>query len=302
MNSDTELQMDSTVYSNEFDSGFAESQVDSVARQRTFATMTRTHSARHQLTGLHGLNIADTTPSKSHGAYEFKFLIDESQTGEIIAWARENLNPDPHADPELADGYRVNSLYLDTSYFDVFHRTTGFRQQKFRLRRYGRETVVWFEQKIKRKGFVRKRRTSVPDTEVANRLAQLADMDWDGHWFRSQVDERGLQPVSQITYDRFARIGVANDGPIRLTIDDNLTARLAQGWQVPAGAIEGIPLLEGKRILELKFRGAMPGVFRRLIENHQLRLTRFSKYRTSVEECVPLDCLAGDETRGMDDA
>lgn len=252
--------------------------------------------------GPSSLNIASHTPAKSHGAFELKFLINDAQATEIIEWARKTLDPDPHFDPELGDGYRVNSLYLDTSDFDVFHRTTGFRQQKFRLRRYGREPKVWFEQKCKRKGFVRKRRTASDDCEIAKRLTQSADPSWDGHWFREKVDQRGLRPVCQITYQRFARIGTNDDGPIRMTIDDSLIARLAQGWLVPQGSIEGIPLLEGQRILELKFRGAMPGAFRRLIEKHQLRLTPFSKYRTSVEECVPLDCLAGDESRGLDDA
>ena len=247
------------------------------------------------------LNIATQTPAKSHGAFELKFLIDDRQATELIAWARMNLTPDPHFDPEFGDGYRVNSLYLDTDDFDVFHRTTGFRQQKFRLRRYGRESVVWFEQKCKRKGFVRKRRTSADDGDIAKRLVLSADANWEGHWFRDKVDQRGLRPVCQITYQRFARMGANDDGPIRMTIDDNLIARLAQGWQVPKEAIEGIPLLEGQRILELKFRAAMPGAFRRLIEKYQLQLTRFSKYRTSVEECVPLDCLAGDESRGFDD-
>jgi hypothetical protein len=242
------------------------------------------------------------TPAKSHGAYEFKFLLDESQALQIADWARSNLDPDPHFDPEFGDGYCVNSLYLDTKYFDVFHRRTGFRQQKFRLRRYGRESTVWFEEKCKRKDFVRKRRSSVDQDEVVDRLVHSAETEWEGIWFRKKIDERGLRPVSQITYHRFARIGTSDVGPIRLTIDDHLTARLAQGWQVPAGSIEGIPLLEGRRILELKFRSTMPAAFRRLIENHDLRLTPFSKYRTSVEECVPLDCLAGDETRGLDDA
>ena len=247
-------------------------------------------------------DIANMTPQKSHGAYELKFLIDDSQAGKIVGWARVNLQPDPHFDPEFGDGYRVNNLYLDTADFDVFHRTTGFRQQKFRLRRYGCESGVWFEQKCNRNGFVRKRRTSVDESDISNRLVNGSDVEWCGHWFRRKIGHHQLRPVSQIAYQRFARIGANDEGPIRLTIDDNLTARLAQGWQVPAGLMEGIPLLEGQRVLELKFRGALPVAFRRLIENHQLRLTPFSKYRTSVEECVPLDCLAGDDIRGFDDA
>lgn len=235
---------------------------------------------------------------KTRGAYELKFLIDESQALHIMAWAREHLDADPHFDPELGDGYLVNSLYLDTPKFEVFHRMEGFRQQKYRLRRYGREELVWFEQKRKRKGLVRKKRISVDEPEISNRLVLPADPAWDGNWFRGKVDEQQLRPVCQITYRRFALVKPTDDGHMRLTIDDRLTARLADGWQVPKGPLEGVGLLDGKRILELKFRGAMPALFRGLVEQQQLQVTSFSKYRTGVEECVPLDALVGDKSQG----
>jgi hypothetical protein len=240
---------------------------------------------------------ADVNPSrKVRGTYELKFLIDAGRAAVITAWAREHLDPDPHADSRLGDGYRVNSLYLDTPQFDVFHRMDGFRQQKFRLRRYGRESLVWFEQKRKRKGLVRKRRVSVPESDIASRLVLPVEAEWDGTWFREKFDQQGLRPVCQVTYERFARIKATNEGLMRLTIDDELTARLADGWTVPAGPIEGVSLLDEQRILELKFRGAMPIIFRRLIEDQQLQLTPFSKYRTSVEECAPFDTLTGSQT------
>jgi len=235
---------------------------------------------------------------KSRGAYELKFLIDEAHALEIMGWAREHLDADPHFDPELGDGYLVNSLYLDSPKFDVFHRMEGFRQQKFRLRRYGREDLVWFEQKRKRKGLVRKKRVAVDEPDISNRLVMPSDPAWDGIWFRDKVDEQQLRPVCQITYRRFARVKPTDDGHMRLTIDDRLTARLADGWQVPKGQLEGVGLLDGKRILELKFRGAMPTLFRGLVEQQQLQVTSFSKYRTGVEECVPLDALVGDDSQG----
>jgi len=241
-------------------------------------------------------------PARTHGAYELKFLIDDDRAEQIMAWAREHLEPDPHAEPELGDRYRVNSLYLDTAQFDVFHRSNGFGKQKYRLRRYGTESRVWFEQKQKRKGIVRKRRVSVDDADVARRLVHFAEADWNGHWFREKLDKQGLQPICQVTYERFARVKATDEGPIRVTVDDHLTARLADGWNVPTGSLEGVGLLEDQRILELKFRDAMPALFRRLIETERLLVTRFSKYRTSVEECVELDSLVGGETRSIGDA
>ncbi len=239
--------------------------------------------------------------TKSRGTFELKFLIDEDRAAEIMAWARQHLDADPHADPELGDGYHVNSLYLDTPHFDVYHRADSFRQRKYRLRRYGSEALVWCELKRKRKGLVRKRRVSVDEADLAFRLTSMNDADWEGDWFRNQLGVQCLRPICQVTYQRFARMQTTDEGPVRLTVDSRLTARLAHVWQVPSSPLDeaskpaGIPLLEKQRILELKFRGAMPALFRRLIEEQRLQVTSFSKYRTSVEECVPLDWLVGNE-------
>ncbi|MEK6257492.1 MAG: polyphosphate polymerase domain-containing protein [Planctomycetota bacterium] len=246
--------------------------------------------------------------ARSRGTFELKFLIDEDRAADIMAWARERLDADPHADPELGDGYHVNSLYLDTPHFDVYHRADSFRQRKYRLRRYGSEGLVWCELKRKRKDLVRKRRVSVDEADLALRLTSMNEADWEGGWFRSQLDRQCLRPVCQVTYQRFARMRATGEGPVRLTIDSRLTARLAHEWRVPSSPLDevsqptGVPLLTEQQILELKFRGAMPVLFRRLVEEQQLQVTSFSKYRTSVEECVPLDWLSGDTERGTDDA
>lgn len=168
--------------------------------------------------------------------------------------------------------------------------------------------LVWCELKRKRKGLVRKRRVSVNELDLALRLTSMNEADWEGDWFRSQLDLQCLRPVCQVTYQRFARMKTTGDGPMRLTIDSRLTARLTHEWQVPSSPLDevsqpgSIPLLKEQRILELKFRGAMPLPFRRLVEEQQLQVTSFSKYRTSAEECVPLDWLSGDRDRGTDDA
>ena len=101
------------------------------------------------------------------------------------------------------------------------------------------------------------------------------------------MDEQQLRPVCQVTYQRLARFKNTDEGVVRLTIDDRLRAIPAEGWTIPTGSLEGVSLLEGKRILELKFRGAMPGMFRQLVEEQRLQVASFSKYRTSVAVCIP---------------
>lgn len=231
---------------------------------------------------------------KPQGAYELKFLIDEDRAQRVIEWARKHLDRDPHAGGECGDVYDVNSLYLDTPNLDVFHRSELFKQQKYRLRRYGQESTLWMEVKKKRRGLVRKQRVAVDQGAVVQRLIEPADMEWEGAWFRARLDEQSLRPVSQVTYRRFARVGTTTNGTMRLTVDSNLTGCLAEGWQVSSGPLQGISLLDGQRILELKFQVVMPPLFQQLVMQELLLTTSFSKYRTSVEECVPLDWIAGE--------
>lgn len=222
-----------------------------------------------------------------------KFVVDATVADTITAWAKQHLAADPHGG-ESDDGYRVNSLYLDTLTFDTYHRRPGFRRRKFRLRRYGDESTIWLELKRKRNGLVRKRRVSVVETEWSRQISQPPDLDWEGAWFRRRLDQRQLRPVCQVTYCRSARIGTSATGPIRLTIDHDLFATDAADWRVPSGPLSGEPLLNGQRIVELKFREVLPASFRGLIQDLRLAPRSFSKYRESVAACVPLSRLTGE--------
>ncbi len=66
-----------------------------------------------------------------------------------------------------------------------------------------------------------------------------------------------------------------------MTLDYSLTASTADAF-----AIDGpgpAPLLTGHMILELKFRGVMPTVFRELADTFALSPGRASKYRTAAD-------------------
>lgn len=228
---------------------------------------------------------------RTRGAYEIKFLITEIQSQAIQEWARIHMLSDPHSAADQGFGYAVNSLYLDTPSFDVFHRTDKFRQRKFRLRRYGAEPVIWMELKRKTNGRVHKRRTATIDGDVAALLlspdATRPDvMAGAGRWFRQWVQQLPLRPVCQVTYQRFACIGTSSNGPLRLTIDSQLHCQAANDWSVPAQPLLSNPLLKNQQILELKFHETLPDLFRDLIHDQRLNIATYSKYRQSVEVCI----------------
>jgi hypothetical protein len=215
--------------------------------------------------------------------YELKFLLDAVRAQEIEAWASRRLLPDPHGDPALGGAYRTTSLYCDTPELDVYHRSPSYKRRKFRLRRYGSAPWVFLERKAKSGDRVSKRRTAVPEGELAHLAHPLSPADWPGHWFHRRLAARRLGPACRIVYQRTAYVGSSPEGPLRLTLDRRLRGLLTDdGWSLAAFE-GGLPLLRGQVILELKFRAALPVVFKELVLGLRLTPSSVSKYRLCRE-------------------
>lgn len=212
-------------------------------------------------------------------AYELKFQLPAASAGVIESWARQRLRPDPHG----RDGvYHVTTVYLDTPLLDVFHRSAGYRRSKHRLRRYEATPFVFLEQKIRRGDRVRKRRSGVPQAELACLNGVQPLPGWAGEWFLRRLDFRQLQPTCRIAYDRTAFLGLVPEGPIRLTLDRNILGVPAQGWDVPP-LYQGRPLLPGGILVEIKFPTSLPTIFRELLPLLPPSPARVSKYRLCVQ-------------------
>lgn len=225
-------------------------------------------------------------------AFEIKFLVDAATGRRIRDWARARLEPDPHGEGPFGDQYRTTSLYFDTPGFDVFHRRGSYGRSKLRIRRYDAEHVVFLERKLRRATRLSKRRTPV-SLEELQRLGRGADGAWPGQWFHRRLLLRRLQPVCQISYDRLARVGARDTGPIRLTLDEAVRAVASTGLQLADD--EPLRALEERMVLELKYRAALPAVFRQLVEEFTLTPQAVSKYRFAVDalRLVPEDTAAG---------
>ena len=98
-------------------------------------------------------------------------------------------------------------------------------------------------------------------------LSVLLAPDGDGSlaWFREQLARRRLRPICQVGYHRIARVSRSGRTPMRLTLDTDIRALRAR--DVSFGQTPGVPvLLDGQQILELKFQGPMPELFRALTD------------------------------------
>ncbi len=211
---------------------------------------------------------------------EIKFLLSESSGIAVREWARSRLDADPHGGGTHGDEYRVSTLYLDTEARDVFHRRGSYGRSKYRVRRYGDEPRVFLERKLRTSSRLAKRPTDIPlDELLALKMADSADDHIS--WFRRRVSVRRLAPVCRVSYLRTARHAETEDGRMRLTLDYAMTASTADAFTLELSS--PMALLTGQMILELKYRGAMPAVFRELAATFALRQGRSSKYRVAAD-------------------
>jgi hypothetical protein len=212
-------------------------------------------------------------------ATELKFILEPALAGRVREWARIHLDPDPHGAGTAGDEYLTTSLYFDTEEFHVYQRRGSFGRSKYRIRRYGAADAAFLERKLREPTILAKRRTLVPLTGL-ERLEQACDSAWSGGWFHARVNARRLRPVCQVAYRRTARVSTATGDVVRLTLDDTLMAQPASaiGFREP----RGVPVLDGRQILELKFRHHPPAVFKRLVEEFALTPAPASKYRLSM--------------------
>lgn len=225
-------------------------------------------------------------------AFELKFELSHDDVFRMKAWAVRHLRPDPHG----ADGcYRVTSVYCDTPEFDVFHRSAGYRAGKLRLRRYGSTSSVFLERKIKKGDQIRKRRVEVAPEELLQLSACVSGgippAGWPAGWFLEHALKKQVTPTCRVGYRRTAFFGMSGRQSVRLTIDENMIGVAHRGWEAQP-LLEGLELLPGRALLELKFQDAMPELFRPLLTELPSRTAGVSKYR----RCVRLCGLARDKT------
>jgi hypothetical protein len=213
-------------------------------------------------------------------AREAKFLIDAKLRPQVVEWARANLEADGHGSGVYADEYTTASLYFETDAFDVYSRRASYGRSKFRIRRYGLSNIIFLERKFRTERLLAKRRTTVPVGDLERLAGTDLDPAWEGYWFHRRILLRRLRPLIQMSYDRVARIGTSSTGPVRMTIDTNLRVLPMPDRAFIPGV--GLPLIEDKCIIEIKYRREIPAVFKRLAEQFGIAIQKVSKYRLGL--------------------
>jgi hypothetical protein len=172
-------------------------------------------------------------------------------------------------------------LYFETPEFDVFHRRGSYGRSKYRIRRYGQSSnMLFLERKFRTDRLLAKRRTIVGIDDFEKLEGDSPDPNWVGYWFHRRLKLRRLKPLVQLSYVRTARLGHSETGPIRMTIDFDLRVLPLPDRAFLPGT--GFPMLEGHNVVEVKYRIALPALFKGLVADFGLKTQPVSKYRAGL--------------------
>ncbi|MBO5898415.1 MAG: polyphosphate polymerase domain-containing protein [Clostridia bacterium] len=217
---------------------------------------------------------------------EKKLLIDQA----LMPVLQRELEPYMDADKYNVDGqpYPICNLYFDDDADSIIRHSISKPtfKEKMRLRSYGTpdmDTKVFLEIKRKSCRIGTKRRIKMKLSEAyayLNHGTPPSDMSpLDTQILREFDYYRAINPVYPkvyISYMRNAYFG-KDDPSFRVTFDREILTR-REDVALESGRY-GTPLLpEGKVLLEIKFTGAVPLWFARLMSSHGLSFGSFSKY------------------------
>ncbi|HLU37775.1 MAG TPA: polyphosphate polymerase domain-containing protein [Planctomycetota bacterium] len=234
-------------------------------------------------------------PTLEFQRYECKYLVPELTAVELQRAFAGYIQPDEHAAKHADHSYSIASLYLDSADLRLHHETQGGQRTRYklRIRTYGDDPAdpVFFEIKRRHNAIITKSRVMLPRPAMAEffagRLdpATLSPRDQGCMAeFATRLVELHARPVVIVRYRRQAYVGALEPG-VRVTFDRMICCAPSEEAVVRHGGDGWIPVEDRRVVVELKFRGAMPGWMQDAVHRFELRRTSYSKYSNSVLAC-----------------
>ena len=234
---------------------------------------------------------------------EKKILLPSSDVPDLIERLNERMEPDPHN----ADGkpYMLCNLYFDDHARHVIRTSVErpFYKEKLRLRSYGTpndQSPVFLELKKKTGGVGTKRRAKLPMAVAANYLEtgiHPSGISYIDEQVLKEIDyyrsHHEVFPSTYVSYLRNAYFST-DDKDFRVTIDRDILTR-HHDLDLRLGRY-GDPILPPEvTLMEVKFVGAVPLWFARLMSEFKASFHTFSKYGTDFKIRTYRE-VTGDET------
>jgi len=230
--------------------------------------------------------------------FEFKYIISNYLRAAVEKDLSHFMMLDPFAAKQNDHRYFVRSLYYDDPAFTSYHEKVdgALRRAKFRLRTYtndpGNSCETYLEIKGRYNSSVYKQRAGFADPAGSRIFADCASSTTDtileaindspvAGLFRYELARTKIRPIMLIDYTRRPYLS-RYDAEFRLTFDDNLRATVTNKL-FPRASQSRRGLLQGRTVMEIKFKDCVPLWFHRILKKYGLQRESVSKICTGIE-------------------
>ena len=227
--------------------------------------------------------------------YEKKYFLDEKTYHRFLDRLQEYMEPDEYN--RKHGFYTITNVYFDTRHDTLIRHslTKPKYKEKLRLRSYGVPEQpgarVYLELKKKLCGLVHKRRSKLGLDEAYEfvRTGVLPPLRNDMNppvlaEIQNMLFRYALEPRAYLAYERKALFS-RESRELRITFDTNIRSR-RYDLRLESGDY-GEPLLDAELwLMEVKAAKAMPVWLSRLLSEHRLCSTSFSKYGCEYKKYI----------------
>lgn len=224
--------------------------------------------------------------------YEDKFLLSREQFEALT----KELNEHMEYDAFCRDGtYSILNLYFDTPDHEVIRRSVSkpYFKEKLRLRSYGVPEndghPVFLELKRKIGGIVNKRRAEMSYGDAMRYLEigeKPKNLSYTANQVLNEIEyfiscNNMVKPMYFLSYERIAMVG-KNDKSFRITLDRNILSR-REDLLLTDGCYGRNLIPPDEWLMEVKFSGAIPIDFVKLLSELEIYSRSFSKIGTEYK-------------------
>ncbi|AEI39380.1 polyphosphate polymerase domain-containing protein [Paenibacillus mucilaginosus] len=218
--------------------------------------------------------------------YENKYLLDETGFRRIHDRLLEYMELDEYNRKHTF--YSISNIYFDTKDHALIRHSISKPKykEKLRLRAYGVPepgAKVYLELKKKVHGLVNKRRTALRTDEAYDFVRTGVKPELASYMNKQVLSEieyfvgrYALEPKVYLAYDRIAMFS-KESRDLRVTFDCNIRSR-RHDLMLESGDHGETLLEDGRWLMEVKAEKTVPVWLARLLSEHRMFRTSFSKY------------------------
>lgn len=226
--------------------------------------------------------------------YENKYLLNQDSYEKFYHDLLAYMEVDEHN--KLHGYYTITNIYFDTAEDSIIRNSLSKPKykEKLRLRAYGvpqGEDMVYLEMKKKVFGLVNKRRTALKLSEAYEFVCDGIEPEFKKYMNKQVIQEikyflsrYELKPKLYLSYDRKALFS-KESRDLRITFDTNILTRRVD-VKLESGNYGQLLLAPNQYLMEIKAEKTIPFWLSKLLSEHKLYRTSFSKYGNEFKNYV----------------